>query len=106
MEGQERHLLQTDTDLLPPLFDQILIHYGCGVPGAYTRASLVQALRKGIINAAADAELPAAMKSGYQRDTSKKITLTTEDRLSGGALPRVKLTELLETAVPLNRAAD
>jgi 3',5'-cyclic AMP phosphodiesterase CpdA len=86
-----------NTDLLPPLFDQVLTYYGNTTPSQYARSDIVKALENGIVNAAADS-VRAARALG-EEVSSKDVELKTVDRLSGANLSRTALIEQLRTTV-------
>ncbi|HKE93164.1 MAG TPA: metallophosphoesterase [Povalibacter sp.] len=92
-----------NTDLLPPLFDQVLTHYGQVAPGPYTRADIIKALENSIINAAADRERAEARLAGHVRPRTDHFELRTFDRLSGDHISRAALTEKLQAILSLNR---
>ena len=94
-----------NTDLLPPLFDQILTHYGAGTAGTYTRADIVKALENGIVNAAAEHQRAAAKVPGHEHsnDQATTIDLRTFDRLSGAHISRADLSEQLQTTLSLSK---
>lgn len=86
-----------NTDLLPPLFDQILAYYGEGTAGVDSRSDIINVLLNGIVNAAADRERAAAKLPDYKPSGAETtINLTTFDRLSGDHLSRAALTEELQ----------
>jgi hypothetical protein len=100
----QRRMRIPNTDLLPPLFDQILAYSGELAVGPYTRADIIKAFENGIINAAADHERAAAKIPGYEPEAAETtINLTTFDRLSGDHLSRAALTEELHTTLSLGR---
>lgn len=90
-------------DLLPPLFDQVLTHYGHVAPGPYARADIIKALENSIINAAAARERGEARLAGRPRSRSDHFELRTFDRLSGEHISRAALSEELQAILSLNR---
>src|SRR4051812_10775057 len=93
-----------NTDLLPPLFDQILAHYGGGTAGVHSRAEIISVLLNAIINAAADRERAAAKLPDHETSGAETtIDLRTFDRLSGDHLSRAALTEEMQTTLSLGR---
>src|SRR5262249_42379975 len=86
-----------NTDLLPPLFDQILAQYEEESSATYTRADIIKAFENGVINAAAERErLPGRQGSGA-------VELNTFDRLSGDHLSRAALSDDLQRSLFLSR---
>jgi 3',5'-cyclic AMP phosphodiesterase CpdA len=98
-------MYERNTDLLPPLFDQVLSHYGDGAAGPDTRSDIVTALENGIVDAAADSVRSARMLPDWSKskETGEVTELKTVDRLSGTNLSRAALIEQLQTTVPLSR---
>jgi 3',5'-cyclic AMP phosphodiesterase CpdA len=89
-----------NTDLLPPLFDQVLSHYGTATSLPYARSDIVKALENGIVNAAADS-VRATRELGNE-DPLEHAELRTFDRLSGDSLSRAALIEQLRRTIPLD----
>lgn len=54
-----------NTDLLPPLFDQILTHYTGPRAPLYARDHIIRALENGILNAVAERQRAALKVPGY-----------------------------------------
>ena len=91
-----------NTDLLPPLFDQVLTHYGGMTPWQYARSDIVKAFENGIVNAAADRVRTARALGEEEEQFSEYVELKTFDRLSGANLSRAALIEQLNLTVPLD----
>jgi Calcineurin-like phosphoesterase len=99
-------MISPNTDLLPPLFDQILAHYGEGAVGKFARADIVAALENAIVNAAANHVRANAKVPEYKLDNlPETIDLDTFDRLSGAHLSRAALSEELQASLSLGRLA-
>ena len=99
-------------DLLPPLFDQILVYHGGKIAsGPHVRADVITALENNIINAAAEQERAAARLPkdfgpvAASPEQAKEVTLTTFDRLSGYHLSRAAICQDIQNAVLLTHTA-
>lgn len=102
----------TNTDLLPPLFDQILDYFDVKRSGALVREDIVKGLESGIINAAASFSRAAAAKALRPQsapptapgtaNASEPVSLGTSDRLSGADLSRAALVQQLQGNVDLS----
>jgi len=94
-----------NSDLLPPLFDQILAHHGYGEIGAHIREDIVRALETGIVNAAAarERETNSRTSSANPSGPDRPVVLRTSDRLSGEDLSRTSLVGLLEQQTGLKQ---
>ncbi|MEI7997000.1 MAG: metallophosphoesterase [Methylococcaceae bacterium] len=93
-----------NTDLLPPLFDQVLMYYGEVVlPGQYLRSDIIKALQNSIINATAEEARTKARLPGYTKPNNDHFELKTFDRLSGDHISRAALSEELQELLSLNR---
>jgi len=77
-----------NTDLLPPLFDQVLTHYGENIIAPYGRREIINILANEIVNVAVDRQRSAEMVPGYDGSQDAAVELTTFDRLSGEHLSR------------------
>jgi hypothetical protein len=103
----------TNTDLLPPLFDQVLDYFKVKRPGTLFREDIVKNLESGVVNAAAahcreeasrairPQSDPLVQAPVYGND--KSILLMTSDRLSGSDLSRAALVQQLQTNVELTQ---
>jgi len=89
-----------NTDLLPPLFDQVLANYGGIAPWPYARSDIVKAIENGIVNAAADSV--RAARALERVDSSEYVELQTFDRLSGANLSRAALIDQLQRTLLLD----
>lgn len=109
-------------DLLPPIFDQILVHYESEIAASFldralkiaarphVRADIMTALENGIINAAAEQERAAARLPKHLRaqgpasfEENTVVMLATFDRLSGNHLSRAAICQDIQKAVSLSR---
>src|SRR4029077_12965085 len=104
----------TNTDLLPPLFDQILDYFEVKGSGPLFREDIVKGLENGIVNAAATycrMQLSNALRP--QTDPVAQVavpkidghvSLKTSDRLSGSDLSRAALVQQLHANVELTQS--
>src|SRR5882724_5894516 len=92
-----------NTDLLPPLFDQVLTHYGENIIAPYGRREIINILANEIVNVAVDRQRSAEMVPGYDGSQDAAVELTTFDRLSGEHLSRADLSEKLQMTLSLNK---
>ena len=93
-----------DTDLLPPIFDQVVTYFGDGLPGAEVRADIVDALFAAIVHAAAENVREKRRELGLNSKANEYPELETSDRLSGANLSRAQLVEKMQATVPLSSA--
>ncbi len=89
-----------DTDLLPPIFDQVVLHFGGNVTGPEIRADLVDALVQAIVNAAADVYMEKSRETCGDLPDKYEPTLISSDRLSGANLSRARLVERMHAVAP------
>jgi len=92
-------MIPLNSDILPPIFDHVVLHFGDKMAGPETRLAIVQELLTGIMNAAA-ANARVNQKKDMWEETYPD--LHTSDRLSGPYLSRAELVEKIQTIVPLN----
>ncbi len=93
-----------NTDLLPPLFEQVLAFFDQQEVGAHVRQDIILALETGIAHAAVAGEREAAQRTTGTRTTSEEgpVVLKTSDRLSGADLSRAALVEQLQLQTDLD----
>lgn len=92
----------SNSDLLPPIFDQVVPYFGDREVGPKAREDIVNALIKTIINAAVDnvkEMLQTPNGNGYEE---RYPDLRTSDRLSGTSLSRARLVEEIQMIMPLS----
>lgn len=101
-------MININSDSLPPIFDQVVSHFGDRAAGPSTREDIVNALFTAIINAAADNARKILRISHVKREENVKKeeevypALQTSDRLSGVNLSRAQLVEQIQMVVPLS----
>lgn len=89
--------LSPTTDLLPPIFDQILLHYENTSVCPYARVDIVRGVLNDIVHAVAE----NAREQLRRGNTATPPLLTTTDRLSGTHLSRGDMITRIRTIVPL-----
>ena len=87
-----------NSDLLPPIFEQVLVHFGHRKVGAYVRQDIVRTLESGLVNAAAVLEREKSLRTIQDNGAAPggPTVLKTSDRLSGADFSRTALVELLQ----------
>jgi predicted MPP superfamily phosphohydrolase len=92
-----------NTDLLPPLFDQVLDYFEVNQSGPMVRQDIVQTLENGIVNAAAAAYRRRQLEelSDQPKGGERNIELRTSDRLSGTDISRAALALQLQNQTGL-----
>lgn len=103
----------TNTDLLPPLFDQVLDYFEVKRSGTLFREDIVKGIENGIVHAAAmycraqtsNALRPQGAPLGQTPVSGnlEPVSLRTEDRLSGSDLSRAALVQQLQSNVELTQ---
>lgn len=103
----------TNTDLLPPLFDQVLDYFEVRRSGTLFREDIVKGIENGIVHAAAmhcraqaaHALRPQHVPPGQTpvSGNAEPVSLKTSDRLSGSDLSRAALVQQLQANVELTQ---
>jgi 3',5'-cyclic AMP phosphodiesterase CpdA len=88
------------TDLLPPLFDRILLHYSKAKPGNVRRSEIIRQFESCIVEAAAQRFRTDSVREVSKSDADN-VVLETFDRLSGPDLSRSALIEQVAVAQSL-----
>jgi hypothetical protein len=90
-----------NSDLLPPIFDQVAAHFGERAVGPDIRASIVKTLHLAIVKAAAENVKEMLQTQKWKDEGGDYPELQTSDRLSGASLSRARLVEQMQTVVQL-----
>lgn len=94
-------MTRLNSDLLPPIFDQVVAHFGGNAVGSDTRADIVDTLLNVIANAVADNVREMRLTQATDKGDGYP-DLQTSDRLSGESLSRARIASQMQETVALS----
>jgi 3',5'-cyclic AMP phosphodiesterase CpdA len=100
LSAAENNVTDVNSDILPPIFNDMVSHIRGAAETANVRKAVVDAFVTAVANVAA-ANVRERVRNALEEMSSRDSEIMTSDRLSGGGLTRADLVQQIQDAVQL-----